>query len=460
MATLLGCNETSVYLEIHSRLKIPDQLDAACLQLAGSAELEFARRYPLSSTNAGAPLTLSVVAGERNNRAFEVMLSGERRGWQTAWQRTTVRFEDKAIKQVDMHIEGCPGGFTSGDFSGAGRLTASQGTHVAAMPVPYAYGQLVVVWPGGFRRFASLQGTVHEKQGSAPTVGSEAITGMLKVDLDGDCDLDLVLLRAKAQPVVWRNDGNGGFNLDAAGLPGPGDYVDGAAADINRDGAVDLLLAARTRLTLLLGSASKPGTFKVGTGLLPALGSAAISSVAVGLVTDDAHPDIVLGRGGVTTSAANLLLVNNKSGTGSFTAGPTFSRKDPTRAVALADLDGDGLHELVVGNAKGTASFVYQNTRGVLNQKGPWSAPGSAGLGVAHLLVRDLNNDCAADIAMASKGGLRVWSNRGKLTFKAASLGATPPGCTNLDAADVDGDSKLDLVLGGDAQGASWMRQR
>ncbi len=399
------------------------------------------------------------------------MLKGERRGWQTSWQRQTVRFRDKTIEQVDLHIETCPGKSSSGDFSGRGctnwagrwpcRLTTNAKAHVAAMAVPYAYGQMVAVWPGGAKRFASLDGAIYQQPGSLPQPqGSIALGRLLPADLDADCDEDLVLLRSGAQPQVWRNDGNGGFTLVSGALPGPGGYLAGAAADINRDGAVDLILATRAALILLLGSPGSPGKFQLGTGLLPSLGSGDISSVAVGFVNDDAHPDIVLGRGGPSAAAANLVLINQASGSGSFSAGPAFSRKDPTTAVALADLDSDGLHELVVGNAKGTASLIYTNLRGLLNQKNPWSIPGTANQGVPFILAQDLNNDCGVDLALASAAALQVWLNKGKVTFKAANLGSSPPGCTNLAAADVDGDGKLDLVLGGGSQGPTWLRQK
>ena len=455
-----GCDETAIYLVLHSRLKIPSQLDAVCLGLAAGGKLEFARRYPLTAAHAGAPLTLSVVAGERNNRAVEVTLRGERRGWPASWLRKSATFEESEVRQVDLHIEACQGSTSAGKFSGAGRLTSQAGSQVALMPVPYARGQMVVVWVGGGKRFAMLGGTVHEKPSGAPQVGSAALVRqLLSVDLDADCDLDLVLLLGGGQPEVWINDGDGAFARAATGLPGPGSYRAAAAADINDDGALDLVFAGRKSVTLLLGSAAKPGTFVLGTGRIPTLGDDEITSLALGLVNDDAHVDMVLGRGD-TTPAANLLLVNDTSGSGTFKVGPAFSRKARTVAVALNDLNGDGTHELVVGNAVGTPSLVFSNVRGTLDQKSPWSITGSAVTGVAQVLMQDLDNDCAVDLALATASGPRIWLNRGKLTFAAAPVTGADAACTNLSAGDVDGDGQLDLVVGGHADGATWLRQR
>lgn len=455
-----GCDETAVYLVLHSRLKIPAQLDAICLGLAAGGKLEFARRYPLTASNAGAPLTLSVLAGKSNNRAVEVTVRGERRGWQSAWLRQSVNFVESEVHQADLNIDACQGAVSAGKFSGAGRLTSQAGSLVALMPVPYARGQMVTVWIGGGKRFAMLGGTVHEKPGGAPSVGSAALLRqMLSVDLDADCDLDLLLLMGGGQPEVWLNDGDGAFTRSTTILPGPGNYRAVAAADLNNDSALDLVFASRDSLTLLLGSGAKPGTFQLGTGRVPTLGDGEITAVALGLVNDDAHVDMVLGRGGAGL-APNLLLVNDPAGTGTFKIGPAFSRKARTISVALADLNGDGLHELVVGNIKGTPSLVFNNQRGVLDQQSPWSITGSAATGVDQVVALDLDNDCAVDLALATSSGPQVWLNRGKLTFAAAPITGADSACTNLAAGDVDGDGQLDLLLGGNTNGASWLRQR
>ena len=455
-----GCDETAVHLVIHSRLKIPSQLDALCLGLAAGGKHEFARRYPLTTANAGKPLTISVVAGEQNSHAVDVTLRGERRGWQTSWLRHTANFEENTIRQVDLHIDGCQGRSGSGKFAGAGQLTSKGGSQVALMPVPYARGQMVVLWAGGGKRFAMLKGTIHEKPGGAPKVGKVALLRqLLTVDLDADCDLDLLLLTGGGQPEVWLNDGDGAFTRKAGGIPGPGSYRAAAAADVNNDMATDLVLAGKKTVTLLLGNRTSPGVFQVATGRFPALGNDEITSVSVGLVNDDANVDILLGRG-VSAPAANLLLVNDPAGSGTFKVGPLFSRKAHTNSVALTDLDGDGYHELVVGNAKGSASLVYSNQRGKLEQKSPWSITGTAATGVTRVLAQDLTNDCWPDLALATSAGPRVWLNLGKHTFTAAAVSNGGGSCTNLAAGDMDGDGQLDLVLGGNSQGATWLKQK
>ena len=123
-------------------------------------------------------------------------------------------------------------------------------------------------------------------------------------------------------------------------------------------------------------------------------------------------------------------------------------------APALADLDGDGDLDLVIGTARNGLAF-YDNIDGVL--KPSWSR--SAGLG--HYLVPaavDLNGDGLLDVIVGSASGplvvLQNFGRPGTPDYKVLTGVESPLGGADMGAfgaptyGDVDGDGVQDLVVG------------
>lgn len=458
LSSLPGCNETAIYLEVHSQLRIPQQLDALCLQIAGGGELEFSRRYPLGTDDAGRAHSLSVVAGEKNPAGFELLLWGELRGWRVSWLRQQLSFEQGEVLHRDIYIRACQRKKVGGGFTTGGRLTSGKGSVVAAMPALLAPAQMVALQPGETRRFALLERKVHQLPGTLPRVtGAGPVRRVLATDLDGDCDQDLLLLHPGG-PELWLNDGAGGFSKQANALAA-GDYRDAAAADLDGDGLVDLVLVSPSRSTLLLSSTQSPGTFTDASTRLPAAQMNAATSVAVGLIDEDNHPDLLVGRGD-TAAATNLVLHNDDMGQGIFTKGAAPPDKQRTSVVALADLNGDDRHELVFGEAA-ASTVAYSRSKGKFSKL--WTAPSSTAGGVLDILAADLDDDCHVDLVLAREAGVRLFYNQGNTStgtprLVEQSLGKDALGARNLAAFDVTGNGLQDLVLGGNALGAIWLR--
>lgn len=241
--------------------------------------------------------------------------------------------------------------------------------------------------------------------------------------------------------------GGAGFRVSLADIVGP---------LIVPDGALDALGGNGTRLTLLAnsGSATVPMFTPAGDGFDGLVGDDL--GVAVGDLDGDDLPDILVGN-----SAGDLLYANWFAflSVGTPVANPFGLANVGSYAVpTLADLDADGDLDALVGNGLGALLF-FRNTGSatapafappVTNPFG--LAPAGGFLAPA---LGDLDGDGDLDALVgAGSGDSTFFRNIGSATAPAFAAPATNPfGLTavgNYSApalADVDGDGDLDALI-------------
>jgi len=241
-----------------------------------------------------------------------------------------------------------------------------------------------------------------------------------------------------------------------------------AVADVNGDGKPDLVVAnwcdrsetqcvspaAIGTVGVLLGNGD--GTFQ--SVVSYASGGSDADSVAVADVNGDGKLDLVV---------ANLCEINNCSGVvgvllgngdGTFKPSVTYSAGDgETKSVAIADVNGDGRLDLLVANAA-------HNTVGVLLGKGDGTfqpavtyASSAGGPEVTwSLVVADVNGDGMLDLVVANdddnclcgNGRVGVLLGNGDGTFQPVVLhDSGGPQTRSVAVADVNGDGKADLLV-------------
>ena len=218
------------------------------------------------------------------------------------------------------------------------------------------------------------------------------------------------------------------------------------------------------------------------------------SAMSLGDVDGDGTPDVVLGSYGTESSAGTVYLIPGAGivdgSTPNVLADSWTARIVGTRAndqlgigdITIADLDGDGLSDLVITGG-GTGSAYFFSDAGALegtveirsDEDGELSSTNAAG--ALRRSVADLDGDGADDLVVASPdsattGGLYLADRGGLLgvyaagTTFAASLDdadldwaiydAVPAdgfGLTML-AADLDGDGDVDLAAGAPGAGS------
>ncbi len=268
-------------------------------------------------------------------------------------------------------------------------------------------------------------------------------------DFNGDGKLDIVAVGGNSAPYasILLGNGDGTFQAPTPLTPSvAGTYTAVAAADLNGDGKLDLVLATQdfgpgATIAVLLGNGD--GTFQAPV-TYPVAGT---PYLALGDFNGDGRPDIAVG--GQSTIS---VLINN--GDGSFQSPVSYTVSGTISALATADLNGDGDLDLIAassGSAGGISTLLGKGN-------GAFAAPvlySSTQLDVygMQLSVADFNGDGKLDLALTNQNAnqVDVLLGNGDGTFqnppRVYSGGLEP---TAIRALDANGDGRPDLaVVGG-----------
>ena len=284
--------------------------------------------------------------------------------------------------------------------------------------------------------------------------GVEAAVG----DLVGDSNPDLVMFDDVFGGLrIYEGNGSGGF----VGLPVTqiaievDDVGDVAIADLDGDGDSELIVASGLSISRGLTILDNQGGTFVPIGNPGAQDSRA---VAVGDYDGDENLDI----------AAEFIVGNSRRtvvlwGNGSL----NYGLNDATTIIAIpelgsqwldtADLDGDGIDDLVWAGATNQGAVISDGVRGF--SYSPISVGPVVGAPLAQMTVGDFDNDANADIAFIARDGTTSYvviaAGDGTGAFPTswfvpvAADPTTPAGPGHALAADLDNDGDDDLAVGG-----------
>jgi Bacterial Ig-like domain (group 3)/FG-GAP-like repeat len=257
---------------------------------------------------------------------------------------------------------------------------------------------------------------------------------------------------------VLLGNGDGTFQPAVAYDSGGSIATSVTIADVNGDGKPDLVVSNECNapctthgvVAVLLGNGD--GTFKKAVKYPAGLGP---DSVVVADVNGDGKPDAVVAdfciNSKCASGAVDVLLGN---GDGTFKkAVPYNSGGAYPNMVSIADLRGNGKLDLVVGNGcstgtncspDGVVGVLLGNGDGTFQKAVTYDSGGPEAYSVA---VADVNGDGIPDIVVGNGGNLGVLLGNGDGTFQPAVTLNLSFGANSVALADLTGNGLPDIVV-------------
>ncbi len=280
--------------------------------------------------------------------------------------------------------------------------------------------------------------------------------GIAFADLNDDGILDVVVaLEGQTDLALHLGQGTGGVGdgtLAAASfVPLPMAARAVAVADLDEDGYEDLIaVGGGSGLAIARGQ----GANGLGDGTFAAATLSSVSTTPTAVHVTDLNEDGIWDLA-IAATGLRVLLGNGTAGRGDGTFGTpvNYATGSTPSSIASGDLNGDGITDLVTGNA-GTNTlsvFLGNGTAGVGD--GTLQAAITVGTGTTgprDVQIADWDNDGTPDVGMANNSSAKVATvlvGRGDGTFGPPNTYAVSTAPYALAVSDFDEDGGVDLAV-------------
>jgi hypothetical protein len=267
-------------------------------------------------------------------------------------------------------------------------------------------------------------------------VSGVPVSSVRLADMDQDQRPEVLLLLSDGGALVVHLDAEGAVLSESALTVGQATTL--GVADFNASGALDLFFGfgGGNPLSVFLNDGT--GLLESGTQTLTATEA---RSLGIGDLDGDGDSDVIVANG-LAGPIPNKIWLNN--GSALFTSGQELGL-NVTADVEVADFDSDGDLDLWFSNP--AASDELWNNDGVANF---FAQAGLAGLGSTTAASGDLNGDGRVDLLLGfpGGGGVQALINSGDGIFSNSWSGLPSEGISVVELADLNGDSWPDLLVG------------
>jgi hypothetical protein len=348
-----------------------------------------------------------------------------------------------------------------GDVNGDGKPDLLVSNHFACSSC--ANGSVAVLLGNGDGTF---QSAVTYDSGAAAT------ESIVVADVNGDGKPDVVVGNdcggcSSGGVGVLLGNGDGTFQPVVTYDTGLGGTNSIAVADINGDGKLDVVALRPCEghcpnsdgaVTVLLGHGD--GTFQPGEtpchspGVFCDSGGRQAESIAVADVNGDGKPDLLVANQCTSQACTQVFhgVVGVLLGNGDGTVQPVvdYSGGNHTSGVAIADVNGDGKLDVLEVDLGSGAGVLLGNGDGTFQQRVGYDTGGYTS---GSIVVADVNRDGKLDLIVNNEAPfdsfptIAVLLGNGDGTFQPAGIQAESDP-RSLAVADLNGDGRLDLVVG------------
>jgi hypothetical protein len=347
-------------------------------------------------------------------------------------------------------------------------IAATNRSITVTVPAGSSYQPITVTTGGSisapFQPFITTFSDTGQFKPDAFTSRTDITTGhgpqsIFSIDLDGDGKPDMIIADADSNIVsVYHNNSRpdsisfveqGSYIMDSTGYP-----IGVTAGDLDGDGKPEIVVSNYYSQTLsIFLNTSTPGHISMAKPISYPLGNYSLAA-SIADLNVDGLPEII-----VASAGANVLSVfanNSTPGNLSFSLKvdyPLPAGSAPFK-VAVADLDGDGMPDMAVANGNTNLVSVFRNTS---------SSGGAISFATNHvdfptgnnpqgLAIGDLDGDGKPDLAIVNINDNTIslllnTGSSGTISFATHVDVPTGSGPYDLVIADLDGDGHPDLAV-------------
>lgn len=267
-------------------------------------------------------------------------------------------------------------------------------------------------------------------------------------DIDHDGDLDIILAKGRHWPLnnlIFRNDGKGHFTKELL-ADAPDRTYTAALADLDGDGHLDLVVSNDRPDRKLVYLNDGTGHYRMASTFGDSTWSTRYVTVAD--VNGDHRPDLMVANRSSNPANPRPSFVCLNDGRGAFPTCKPLPTQSATIVVA-ADLDGDGLIDLFVPHRDGGQSLIFWNDGTGMFAATP-SPVGGAKSNVRAAAAADINGDGIVDLVVGDeRTGLFYYLGLGHRTFAApVKFGIDNSAPYSIVITDMNRDKLPDIVVG------------